>query len=74
MGRVLAGREKRSGVTSGLQTFRSPTALIIWWVWLLFAVANLIDLAVQGRDHESLVAAAILVMARYVITTSAGPA
>ena len=71
MGRVLAGRVKRSGVTSGLQTFRSPTAVIIWWVWLLFAAANLIDLAVQGRDHESLVAAAILVMATGVAYVTA---
>jgi hypothetical protein len=44
------------------QVFRSPTAVVVWIVWLLFAVANLIDLAVQGRDHISLVAAGILVM------------
>jgi hypothetical protein len=44
------------------QVFRSPTAFGVWVVWLLFAVANLIDLAVQGRDHVSLVAAGILVM------------
>ena len=63
----------RSGPASasGLQTFRSPTAVIIWWVWLLFAAANLIDLAVQGRDHESLVAAAILVMATGVAYVTA---
>jgi hypothetical protein len=42
--------------------FRSPTAIIVWWVWVLFAVGNLIDLAVQGRDRLSLVAAAILVL------------
>ena len=58
-----AGREKRAGATGGRQTFRSPTATVVWWVWLLFAAANLIDLAVQGRDHISLVAAAILVLA-----------
>jgi len=62
MGSVPVRRKKRAGVTDGPQTFRSPTAMVIWWVWLLFAVANLIDLAVQGRDHESLVAAAIVVM------------
>jgi hypothetical protein len=45
-----------------VQTFRSPTALIIWVVWLLFAVANWIDLAVQGRDHLSAIAAAILLL------------
>ena len=66
MGTVPAGRErraKRDDTKGGLQTFRSPTAVIIWWVWLLFAAANLIDLAVQGHDHISLVAAAILVLA-----------
>jgi len=44
------------------QTFRSPTAVVIWVVWLLFAVANWIDLAVQGRDHTSTVAAATLLL------------
>jgi len=44
------------------QTFRSPFALLIWWLWVLFAVANLIDLAVQGRDHLSVVAAFILLL------------
>ena len=43
--------------------FRSPTAVVVWIVWLLFAVGNWIDLAVQGRDHASAVAAAILLLA-----------
>jgi hypothetical protein len=66
VGTVPAGRErraKRDDTKGGLQTYRSPTGALIWWVWLLFAAANLIDLAVQGRDHISLVAAAILVLA-----------
>ena len=65
MGTVPAGRRKGkgAGATGGPQTFRSPTAVILWWVWLLFAAANLIDLAVQGRDYASLVAAAILLLA-----------
>jgi hypothetical protein len=46
-----------------VQTFRSPTALVVWVVWLVFAVANWVDLAVQGRDHVSAVAAAILLLA-----------
>jgi hypothetical protein len=62
MGTVPVGRKKRAEATGGPQVFRSPTAVIVWWVWVLFAVANLIDLAVQGRDHLSLVAAAILVL------------
>jgi hypothetical protein len=44
------------------QVFRSPVAIAVWWIWVLFAVANLIDLAVQGHDHISLVAAVILVL------------
>jgi hypothetical protein len=71
MGSVPVGRKKRADATGGPQTFRSPTAVLIWWVWLLFAAANLIDLAVQGRDHLSLVAAAILVLATGVAYVTA---
>jgi hypothetical protein len=53
------------------QVFRSPVAVIVWWVWLLFAVGNLIDLAVQGRDHTSAVAAAILVFVTGVVYVTA---
>jgi Bacterial PH domain len=71
MGSAPVGRKKRADAASGPQTFRSPTALVVWWVWLLFAVANLIDLAVQGRDHLSLVAAAILVLVTGVVYVTA---
>jgi hypothetical protein len=60
---VPVERQQRADAGSGPQTFRSSTGLVVWWVWLLFAAANLVDLAVQGRDHLSLVAAAILVLA-----------
>jgi Bacterial PH domain len=53
------------------QTFRSPTALIVWVVWLLFAVGNWIDLAVQGRDHLSAVAAALLLLVTGVVYVAA---
>jgi Bacterial PH domain len=49
------------------QTFRSPFSVVIWWVWALFAAGNLIDLAVQGRDHRSVVAAFILLLITGVI-------
>jgi hypothetical protein len=71
MGSVPVGRKKRDDAAGGPQTFRSPTAVIVWWVWLLFAAANLVDLAVQGRDHVSLVAAAILVLATGVAYVTA---
>jgi hypothetical protein len=51
-----------SSANSKDQTFRSPTAVVVWVVWLLFAVGNWVDLAVQGRDKVSAVAAAILLL------------
>jgi hypothetical protein len=71
VGSVPVGRKKRADATGGAQTFRSPTAVVVWWVWLLFAAANLVDLAVQGRDHLSLVAAAVLVLATGVAYVAA---
>lgn len=53
------------------QTFRSPLAVVVWIVWLLFAVGNWIDLAVQGRDHGSVLAAAILLLATGVAYVTA---
>jgi hypothetical protein len=70
-----AGRPARApGPASdgaGPLTFRSPFAVGIWWVWLVFALANLIDLAVQGRDHFSVVAAFILLLVTGVVYTTA---
>jgi len=77
VGRETAGPETANPETAGQasgeqpaapapggtrQVFRSPVAIAVWWIWLLFAVANLIDLAVQGHDHISLVAAFVLIL------------
>src|ERR1700722_14139201 len=53
------------------EVFRSPAAVVIWWVWVLFAVGNLVDLAVQGRDHLSLVAAFILLFVTGIVYITA---
>jgi hypothetical protein len=53
------------------EVFRPPAAVAIWWVWLLFAVGNLVDLAVQGRDHLSVVAAFILLLITGVVYVTA---
>ena len=63
----MAANSKASGKAApdggvGPQIFRSVTAIVLWWVWVLFAAGNLIDLAVQGRDHLALVAAAVLLV------------
>jgi hypothetical protein len=56
---------------AGREVFRSPAAAAIWWLWVLFAVGNLVDLAVQGRDHLSLVAAFILLFVTGVVYVTA---
>jgi hypothetical protein len=56
---------------SNKQVFRSPTAVVVWWVWVLFAVGNLIDLAVQGRDHLALVAAFSLLFVTGIVYVTA---
>jgi hypothetical protein len=50
------------GVRAKPDLYRSPVAPLVWWIWAAFALANLIDLAVQGRDHFALVVAAILIL------------
>jgi hypothetical protein len=45
----------KASAAGGRQAFRSPVAVAVWWLWVLFALGNLIDLAVQGWDHLSLV-------------------
>ena len=55
-------RKKGVDAAGERQTYRSATAVVVWVVWLLFAVGNWIDLAVQGRDHTSAIAAAILLL------------
>jgi hypothetical protein len=73
-GTTPAGGRKRGRADSTVQTFRSPTALVVWVVWLLFAAANWVDLAVQGRDHISVVAAALLLLATgFAYTTAQRP-
>lgn len=52
-------------------TYRSALALLAWWVWLAFAVANLIDIAVQGRDRVSVAAAATLLLVTGVMYVAA---
>ncbi len=53
------------------EVFRSPAAVVVWWLWVLFAVGNLVDLAVQGRDHLSVDAAFILLLVTGVVYVTA---
>jgi len=66
-----AGILARQAEPDGRQVFRSPIATVVWWIWVLFAVGNLIDLAVQGRDHLSAVAACTLLVITGIVYATA---
>lgn len=46
----------------GGRLFRPEAARFFGWAWIVFAVANLADIAWRGRDAESLVAAAVMIL------------
>jgi len=58
-GRRPAAAPDAGPLQSERRVFRLPGPLIVWWVWVAFAAANLIDIAVSGRDWGAIVAVAI---------------
>jgi hypothetical protein len=49
--------------TAGHEVFRLTTPVALWWVWVVFAAANVVDLAVQGSPaHSALVIDAIVLL------------
>jgi Bacterial PH domain len=42
--------------------FRSTPSFVFAWLWMVFAAANLVDLAVRGRDVASVIAAGSLLL------------
>jgi len=66
-----AGILARQAEPDGRQVFRSPIAAVVWWIWVLFAVGNLIDMAVQGHDHLSAVAACTLLVVTGIVYATA---
>ena len=42
--------------------FRSTPSFVFAWIWMVFAAANLVDLAVRGRDVTSVIAAGSLLL------------
>ncbi len=59
------------GAARNRQGFRSPGAVVTWYVWLLFAAANLVDLGVRGHDHTAAVYAAVLALITGVVYIAA---
>jgi hypothetical protein len=54
-------RSARKKPASDREVFRSAGSIVLSWAWLIVAVIVLIDLAVQGRDHTALAAAAVII-------------
>jgi len=36
------------------KVYRLPGPQVMWWVWVVFVAGNLLDLAIQGHNYESL--------------------
>ncbi|HTX28026.1 MAG TPA: PH domain-containing protein [Streptosporangiaceae bacterium] len=53
----------RGAPASGQEVYRLGTPVVLWWVWLAFAAANIVDLAVQRTQvHTELVIDAIVIL------------
>jgi hypothetical protein len=46
----------------GRQVYRSAPAVVLWWGWLVFAVANVVDITLQGHGHFAAVVVAVIVL------------
>ena len=54
------------------EVFRLAPPIVLWWVWLVFAAANLADIAIQGTSARfTVVISAVLVTITGVIYTLA---
>jgi Bacterial PH domain len=58
----LAGRLRPGARRPGRRVFRLPGPVVVWWIWVVFAIANLVDLAFTGRDRASVVVVAVLLL------------
>jgi hypothetical protein len=43
------------------EVFRRAAPVVFWWVWLAFALINVIDIAVQGSGHFAVTVTAVVV-------------
>jgi hypothetical protein len=49
------------------EAYRLTAPVILWWAWLAFATANLVDVAIQGSARFALIVAAVLVTVTGVV-------
>ena len=60
-------QSSRKDPDSEREVFRSAGSIVLSWAWLVVAVITLIDLAVQGRDHDAAITAALIVAISAVV-------
>jgi hypothetical protein len=59
---VLAGLTLRRSRPPGARVWRLPGPVIVWWAWVVFVVANLVDLALTAREWDSVIVLAVLAL------------
>jgi hypothetical protein len=50
----------RKNRDSDREVFRSAGSIVLSWAWFVVAVITLIDLAIQGRDHDAAITAVLV--------------
>ena len=61
----------RNDPDSEREVFRSAGSTVLSWAWFVVAVIVLVDLAVQGRDHDALVTALLVLVITGVVYSCA---
>ena len=51
---AIPGPATKEATVAEKKVYRLPGPQVVWWVWLVFVAGNLLDLAIQGHDYESL--------------------
>ena len=51
---AVPGPGTKEATVAEKKVYRLPGPQVVWWVWLVFVAGNLLDLAIQGHDYESL--------------------
>jgi hypothetical protein len=51
---AVPGPVTKEATAAEKKVYRLPGPQVMWWVWVVFVAGNLLDLAIQGHDYESL--------------------
>ncbi len=58
----FAGWKRPWSRPPGTRIWRLPGPVIVWWAWLVFLLANLVDLALSSWDRDSAIVLAVLAL------------